>query len=238
MARNSKKAPDFSCRVVCTERPQTGFKTVVVVCCCLLLGYPGVSHAAAVGWRLDSPRRSQGRRPGRDDARLGTGRRGRGRHLSVSRRRPPPAASPGLQPRATGCPGGRRGSEDREGRGAACPPRPLLGGHRAPFPHFLRVREVRRPPRCASDGFCTACVTAFLPVADTLPPCTRRVPPPSAEFFLQTPHWPPARPVCAFAQTSPSQEGLPCCSVRPAPPNILSASPSHSPHVLIIFTRY
>lgn len=156
----------------------------------------------------------------------------------MSRRRPPPAASPGLQPRATGCPGGRRGSEDREGRGAACPPRPLLRGHRAPFPHFLRVREVRRPPRCASDGFCTACVTAFLLVADTLPPCTRRVPPPSAEFFLQTPHWPPARPVCAFAQTSPSQEGLPCCSVRPAPPNILSASPSHSPHVLIIFTRY
>lgn len=151
----------------------------------------------------------------------------------MSRRRPPPAASPGLQPRATGCPGGRRGSEDREGRGAACPPRPLLGGHRAPCPHFLRVREVRRPPRCAPDGFRTACVTAFLPVADTLPPCTRRVPPPSAEFFLQTPHWPPARPVCAFAQTSPSQEGLPCCSVRPAPPNILSASPSHSPHVLI-----
>lgn len=97
---------------------------------------------------------------------------------------------------------------------------------------------LRWVPHGVRDGLPACCRHASPVHPDTLPPCTRRVPPPSAEFFLQTPHWPPARPVCAFAQMSPSQEGLPCCSVRPAPPNILSASPSHSPHVLIIFTRY
>lgn len=156
--------------------------------------------------------------------RLGTGQRGRGRHLSVSHRRPPPVASPGLQPRATGCPGGRRGSEDREGRGAACPPRPLLGGHRAPFPHFLWVREVRRPPRCASDGFCTACVMAFLPVADMLPPST----PPCSPSVCRA--LPPDAPL------APCSPGVCVCSniTFPGRPSLLLSSPCSPKHLICL----